>query len=1099
MFFIQHWNEPLAAKFSIFTVLLIFAYAYYRLWKWQRAAAVATLLREEKHGRHKHFYRLQLFLGVLLALSISLLIFFAPLGRPLLFLLFALGGASVCAWTYVKLFKLLSAKLGLCEPKIVARLRSQSLGKLRGLRRIRFLLLLISLILLNIVLMQPQGAEKATKLRREGFEAVFLLDLSRSMMAQDLAPSRLHAAKSELLRILKYMQNDKVGLVLFASQPFVQAPLTSDASALESYIKQANPDMMPDGGTDLAAALWMAFELLEGRPLSAKDLKDVKLPKHSRLILILSDGESHGQALAPLIEAAKSLGLRIDSIGFGSKSGVAILNNEAEPLMYKGEVVITSLRDEEMRELSASTQGLYTHYQAPYQAAEALYSDWSNLAREAFERESSIVRVDLYPVFLYLAVLLLLLNAFWGPLLKLRSRIAQKCSNLLISLLILSTLSLFSCQSPSLSLGDADEFTDLEQLIAAKDYTAARALLEDRAAQAANDEIAAILSINLAMLDIAQSRCVAALELLSSALSVEALNEAVQASAYYNMARALKCMARSDEERAAFFYSEAIKHLQKARDLGMAVNNEINQIFILQYPPCDDFQNEEDLVGNHIENAVELQITGKKTGTLCARSPIYYKISSLSAEELRVKLSLTPLERKIWLDQSSQLAYSEIALSLLDNDQTLATAELVEHDEQNGSMTLALKYDLSDYGSQRPLYLLLSAENYGEAKYSLELETTLKCSELDDAREPNDNFEEATPLFASQERLYICPQNPDYFSFTLAAGHSAWLRVATKNKELGLRFSMYDAQQKLMAVREPSNYAQFLSVTNNSPEARTYYLALSAAKKKDAGEYLLQFVSVPPCSQQRPDLLAQNKNARNPHILSVVDEQAEFSLPLPMYICPKEQDFYAVDPNALPKANFVEILSAPAPNSLPKLLVLRPDTPADAREASFKVLRQGIAAKLNKLPPQLQSLRAVVDKTNPQTLYRFSAQSPMFYLPSIIEAEKEDENDEEKDDQQENKKEDGESEQNKDESPAQKPEEPSDEQDSPKGPGTDTKGSDSTPDPHSQSEQNAAQLSNEALEKDRVNDLLDDIEEGDKNLPYLKFSRERSSSSDKNW
>lgn len=1098
MFFIQHWQHPEAAKFSIVIVLLLFAYGYYRSWKWHRAAAVFLHVNNANPANWWSYRWGMTGLSAALALGICAGIFFSPSSQALLVLLLGVGLSALCAVLLFKATQFMTLRYKIAQPQIAARLRSQSSGIARDYATVRFVLLVLSLVLLNVALMQPQGAEKATKLRRDGFELVFLLDVSRSMTAQDIAPSRLSAAKTELLAMSQYLRNDKTGLILFASEAFVQAPLTSDTAAVQAYVKQANPDMMPSSGTDLAKALWMAFELFEGRTLSARDLDKVQPPKHARVVVVLSDGESHGQAPGDLVAVANKLGVRIDSIGFGSEQGAQVFEADSSPMRYKGELVFSALQSASMRDLAARTGGLYQDYRGPYIATKALQDEWLKLSKQAFEREGSIHRVDLYPVLLYLAMILMCLGVFIGPIVACLRFVRVLPPVLGVLFLCVALQAMFGCQSPSLPFSNEALYTKLNAYIENMEFDKARALINAALADADNDEVEAILSINLAQIDIYQTHCEHAAELLSKTLSTKRLDAQKQALGHYGMARALLCLAQHGNDESGDYFAKAREQLKEAQALGLEVHKDIEQLFILQYPACEEFQKEQELSANSIENALVLPKNGQKSGVLCAQNPIFFRVEAPTAQELDLKLTLTPLDRTSWMDQSSLLAYSHVSMALIHEGEIIEDAKVTGLDEEALSMTLQMKRNISTLEPGTSLYVQLSAENYGEAKFNLALQTTPQCSELDDAREPNNDFAQASALFASQERLYLCPQNKDFFVFRLGSGHSAWLRAhAVQQSPFSLQLNLYDAQKKLITSRGPSPVAQFITVTNHTREEQSYYVSVVGNSATDTGEYLLQLVSTPPCTQGDTGLKPENNNSRNPFILSLNEEPGQ-NLELPMHICPREQHFFAIDAKSMQKTDSVEILSTKDPKAQPKLFAMRPAEKAKPG-SPYIVLSQGTAANLTGIPAQILSLRIKAEKSDLQTVYRLSASSPMFYLPSLIPNKKpeDDENEDNKENKENNDQ--GQKDQNKEENPSSSPDEPSQAQDTPKGPGSDTQGHDSQPDPTATQEKRAAQRAEYSLEKDRVNDLLDEIEEGDKNLPYLRFSQQNFNESDKNW
>jgi Ca-activated chloride channel family protein len=172
----------------------------------------------------------------------------------------------------------------------------------------------LGLLLLGVGLAQPQCGSHTEVTQRQGIDLVVALDVSNSMLADDVQPSRLERAKLELLTLLDELKGDRVGIVLFAGDAFIQCPLTSDYAAARLFLREARPEQMHQGGTNLAAALDTSRRVLDGADRGAKD----------KVVVLLSDGEDLGEGLGDLPNTLREAGVRIFAVGIGSEQGTPL-------------------------------------------------------------------------------------------------------------------------------------------------------------------------------------------------------------------------------------------------------------------------------------------------------------------------------------------------------------------------------------------------------------------------------------------------------------------------------------------------------------------------------------------------------------------------------------------------------------------------------------------------------------------------------------------------------------------------------------------------------------------------------------------------------
>ncbi len=204
---------------------------------------------------------------------------------------------------------------------------------------------------LVLALMDPLFGEEEVKVKREGIDIIYALDLSNSMDTQDIAPSRLDKAKKIISESIQRLGGDRVGLIVFAADAYVISPLTNDYGAIQSYINSAETNLISQQGTNFADVLLKSSELFEGAPTTGK------------LLVILSDGEDNESSISKAIDLAKNNNIHIATLGIGTKPGgpipVQIGGFEEYKMNRYGETVISKLDESSMKSLAGSSSGIY--------------------------------------------------------------------------------------------------------------------------------------------------------------------------------------------------------------------------------------------------------------------------------------------------------------------------------------------------------------------------------------------------------------------------------------------------------------------------------------------------------------------------------------------------------------------------------------------------------------------------------------------------------------------------------------------------------------------------------------------------------------------
>jgi Ca-activated chloride channel family protein len=262
-------------------------------------------------------------------------------------------------------------------------------------------LVVLAAAFLVLAAARPQVGSRVLAVERKGIDLMVALDLSESMRAEDLRPDRLTRAKQGVESLLDRLRGDRVGLVGFAGDAFVQCPLTLDYAAARMFLRLMTPEMIPVPGTDLGAAIRSAVKSF-----------DPKERKYKALVLV-TDGEDHGRDLEAAVREAKEQGVRVFAVGIGSEKGEPIPQRSAagEVRDYKrardGDVVMTRLDAATLRKICDDTGGRYFDGNAGGLALDRLYGEISGMEQKEQKGGIAVQYDDRYGYFAAAAFLLL--------------------------------------------------------------------------------------------------------------------------------------------------------------------------------------------------------------------------------------------------------------------------------------------------------------------------------------------------------------------------------------------------------------------------------------------------------------------------------------------------------------------------------------------------------------------------------------------------------------------------------------------------------------------------------------------------------------------
>lgn len=265
--------------------------------------------------------------------------------------------------------------------------------------------LLLALACIIIALVNPKMGTKMETVKRQGIDIVFAVDISKSMLAEDVAPNRLEKTKQIVSQIINQLGNDRVGIVGYAGSAYPVLPMTTDYSIAKMYLQSMNTNMVSSQGTAFNDAIQLAVDFF--------DVKDT-----SKLIVLISDGEDHGEGVEDAVEMAKEKGVRIITIGVGTEKGgpIPLRDDKGTIASYKkdqeGQTVITKLYPEVLKKIADNTKSKYIVGTTTKDVVEEVKKSLDKIEKSEFESQQIADFESQYQWFLALGFLLLLVDVF---------------------------------------------------------------------------------------------------------------------------------------------------------------------------------------------------------------------------------------------------------------------------------------------------------------------------------------------------------------------------------------------------------------------------------------------------------------------------------------------------------------------------------------------------------------------------------------------------------------------------------------------------------------------------------------------------------------
>ena len=267
---------------------------------------------------------------------------------------------------------------------------------------VKFAIVIVALTLLIIAAARPQFGQNEHTEKRQGIEAIVALDISNSMLAEDVAPNRLDRAKQMLSKLMDNMVNDKVGLVVFAGEAFIQLPITCDYVSAKMFLNAIKPELIKTQGTAIGDALSTSIRCF-GEQSDA-----------SRAIILITDGENHEDDAVAVAKRAKEAGIQVLVVGIGKPEGSPIpvpgTNNFRKD--RQGNVVVSRLNEDMCREIAQAGGGIYVRCDNTNTATKAIQKELDKLATQEIETQVFTDYNEQFQSFALIALLLLVIDFF---------------------------------------------------------------------------------------------------------------------------------------------------------------------------------------------------------------------------------------------------------------------------------------------------------------------------------------------------------------------------------------------------------------------------------------------------------------------------------------------------------------------------------------------------------------------------------------------------------------------------------------------------------------------------------------------------------------
>ena len=269
---------------------------------------------------------------------------------------------------------------------------------------LKFILFMAVITFLIVALTDPQTGSKLEKVKRKGIDLMIALDVSNSMLAEDLRPNRLERAKQSISRLIDKLDGDRLGIIVFAGKAYTQLPITTDYAAAKMFISTINTGMVPTQGTAIGEAI----------DIAAKSFGDTR---HNKAIIVITDGEDHQGGVLEQTDAAVKKGISIYTIGMGLPEGAPIpVYDGTKQLGYKkdqqGNVIMTKLDETLLQKIASLGNGIYIRASNSETGLNKVFDDLNKIEKSEIETKQYSDFEDRFQYFVALALIVLVLDLF---------------------------------------------------------------------------------------------------------------------------------------------------------------------------------------------------------------------------------------------------------------------------------------------------------------------------------------------------------------------------------------------------------------------------------------------------------------------------------------------------------------------------------------------------------------------------------------------------------------------------------------------------------------------------------------------------------------
>ena len=270
---------------------------------------------------------------------------------------------------------------------------------------LKICLLCLAIGCLVIALVNPKIGTKLETIKREGVDIVFAVDVSKSMLAEDIAPNRLEKSKQLVTQIINNLASDRIGIIAYAGKAFPQLPITTDYASAKMFLQNMNTDMLSSQGTAIDEAIDLAKTYFDDEEQT------------NRVLIIISDGEDHGDRAVEAAEEANEEGIKIFTIGVGNTKGGPIpIKRDGIVLNYKkdseGETVITKLDEVTLQNIANKANGAYINGENTNEVVEQIRDILNKMDKQEFESKQIAEFKDQFQWFLGFAFFFLFIDIF---------------------------------------------------------------------------------------------------------------------------------------------------------------------------------------------------------------------------------------------------------------------------------------------------------------------------------------------------------------------------------------------------------------------------------------------------------------------------------------------------------------------------------------------------------------------------------------------------------------------------------------------------------------------------------------------------------------